>query len=1024
MIINRRLLQIISVIVILTILFSGFPTRLASAQGKDGLKRQANAQTGKVSFIGPENGNVLPVSKVLGLSPSVRLQNPPMALAKRFGPEFGLENPERDLTELKTNHSEDGRITVYYQQNYQGIPVMGGELIVNTNANGDLYSMNGEVSPDLSLPVQPTINAEQARQTALQAAAKWYQKTSEDFLADGPELWIYDESLLRSSSRPVELVWRMEVTPKVTGIPVRELVLVNAQRGSISLHFNQVDMAWMVPENTKPVQPVKTVLSASLELRHDNITNSSIANPIATRVATIGYADTTLPLTLTPVISTYTSGGTSSLPGSFLCNQTDPNCSLGDSHAKAAHKYAIGTYNLYANQFGRDGIDNHGMTIVSSVHYCDPFFCPYPNAYWSGTQMVYGDEYGFPLADDVVAHELTHGVTQYESSLFYYYQSGAINESFSDLWGEYYDQTNGLGTDTATVKWQIGEDISGLGAIRNMSNPSDFGDPDRMSSPNYDESDEDNGGVHHNSGVNSKAVSLMVDGGSFNGKTVTALGWTKTAAIYYEVNTNLLFSGADYSDLYYALQQACVNLIGQKGITSGNCTEVKDALDAVEMNGQPAPNFNTEAPYCDGNQVITTTFSDDLESGTGNWTFANGTYPRWQIDSADGPYARSGIHSLFADDKPDVITDASARLKSFVVPSNAYLHFAQAYGFEAFSFADLFSYNFDGGVLEYSLNNGASWVDAGSLIDFHGYTGTLFTDGGNPLSGRSAFVGSSHGYISTRLNLASLAGKTVSFRWRMGLDESGNAWGWWLDNIKVYTCAVAAVLGRDTTGVFRPSNGLLYLKNSNTSGFADIAINYGVPGDYPVVGDWDGDGDATIGIYRNGSFYLRNDNSIGFADLVFPFGAPGDQPLAGDWNNDGVDTIGVYRNGTFYLRNSNSAGAPEMSFGLGNPGDVGIAGDWNGDGLDTTGVFRPSNGALYLKNTNATGFADIQINYGLPGDKPVTGDWNNDGIDTIGIYRNGTFYLRNSNTNGFADVVFSLGNPGDIPIAGNWDGQP
>ncbi len=229
---------------------------------------------------------------------------------------------------------------------------------------------------------------------------------------------------------------------------------------------------------------------------------------------------------------------------------------------------------------------------------------------------------------------------------------------------------------------------------------------------------------------------------------------------------------------------------------------------------------------------------------------------------------------------------------------------------------------------------------------------------------------------------------------------------------------------RDTLGVFRPSNGLLYLKNSNTTGFADVAINYGLPGDYPVVGDWDGNGTATIGIYRNGMFYLRNSNTIGYADLVFAFGDPGDQPIAGDWNGDGKDSIGVYRNGTFYLRNSNSAGAPQLSFSLGNPSDVGIAGDWNGDGKDTTGVFRPGNGALYLKNTNSTGFADIQINYGLPGDRPVTGDWNNDGKDTIGVYRNGTFYLRNENTIGFADLVFALGIPGDMPIAGNWDGIP
>jgi List-Bact-rpt repeat protein len=241
-----------------------------------------------------------------------------------------------------------------------------------------------------------------------------------------------------------------------------------------------------------------------------------------------------------------------------------------------------------------------------------------------------------------------------------------------------------------------------------------------------------------------------------------------------------------------------------------------------------------------------------------------------------------------------------------------------------------------------------------------------------------------------------------------------------------YLTTQTCPLDRDTTGVFRPSNGLLYLKNWNITGFADAALNYGVPGDYPVVGDWDGNGTVTIGIYRNGTFYLRNSNTIGFAEIVFPFGQLGDQPIAGDWDGDGDDTIGVFRpsTGQFLLRNSNDAGAADASFFLGNVGDVGVAGDWNGDGLDTTGVFRPSNGVIFLKNTNNTGFADIALNYGIPGDQPVMGDWNNDGIDTIGIYRNGTFYLRNSNTNGFAEIVFGLGNPGDKPLAGNWDALP
>ncbi len=231
---------------------------------------------------------------------------------------------------------------------------------------------------------------------------------------------------------------------------------------------------------------------------------------------------------------------------------------------------------------------------------------------------------------------------------------------------------------------------------------------------------------------------------------------------------------------------------------------------------------------------------------------------------------------------------------------------------------------------------------------------------------------------------------------------------------------------RDTTGVFRPSNGALYLKNSNTTGVADIQINYGIPGDQPVTGDWNGDGVDTIGVYRNGVFYLRNSNSIGNAEVYFAFGAPGDQPIAGDWDGNGTDTIGVYRssNFTFYLRNDNSNGSPDLSFSLGMPGDVGLAGDWNGDGKDTTGVFRPSNGVIFLKNFNTTGSADIAINYGIPGDKPVTGDWDNDGQDTIGVYRNGVFYLRNSNTVGTADLYFSLGIPGDLPIAGNWDGLP
>jgi bacillolysin len=764
---TRRFTQFIfSTIVILSMSLSVSQPQPASAQGGDGIQRQVNAETGRVSFIGPESGRVLSASRALGSL--ARPADPALALAKRFAPEFGLKNPERELTEMKANHPGDGRMSVRYQQNYEGIPVMGGELIVNTNENGDLYSMNGEVSPDLSLSTQPTIDSAQAKESALLAAAKWYQKSPEDFLVSEPELWIFDESLLRSSTRPVELVWRMEVTSVDNSLPLRELVLIDAQRGNISLHFNQVDTAWHS-------------LDSSLSIEQARASNKSDAN-------TAGFENSTL-LTFSPLVKTYTANNTSSLPGTLLCNQSQPNCTSGGNlHADAAHKYAIGTFNLYDTKHNRNSINANGMAIISTVNYCGDggFECPYANAFWSGTQMVYGDAYGFALADDVVGHELTHGVTQHESNLFYYYQSGAINESFSDVWGEYYDQTNGQGNDTSGVKWQMGEDVSGYGALRNMRDPTVFGNPDKMTSPYYYIDEGDNGGVHYNSGINNKAVFLMVDGGTFNGKTVSALGWDKTAAIYYEAQTNLLISGSDYSDLYYALQQACSNLIGQKGITAGNCAEIKDAIDAVEMNTQPTSDFNSDAPLCNTvGHVPFVTFADNIEAGASNWAFTSiPNELHWQVDSSYyGQYAQSGFHSLYADDFPDEPTDASARLVSFTVPSNAYLHFAHAYGFENF-----FSDYYDGGVLEYSTNGGSTWLDAGSLMEVNGYNGTIFTGSFNPLEGRSAFVGTSHGYISTRLNLASLAGQTVAFRWRMGLDAAIYAWGWWMDNIKVYRC--------------------------------------------------------------------------------------------------------------------------------------------------------------------------------------------------------------------------------------------
>jgi len=224
--------------------------------------------------------------------------------------------------------------------------------------------------------------------------------------------------------------------------------------------------------------------------------------------------------------------------------------------------------------------------------------------------------------------------------------------------------------------------------------------------------------------------------------------------------------------------------------------------------------------------------------------------------------------------------------------------------------------------------------------------------------------------------------------------------------------------GTTTIGVFR--NGVWYLRSSNTGGPADLAFNYGIPGDTPLVGDWDGNGIDTVGIYRNSAFYIRNSNTGGPADLAFNYGIPGDTPLVGDWDGNGIDTVGIYRNSAFYIRNSNTGGPADLAFNYGIPGDITLVGDWDGNGIDTVGIYR--NGAFYLRNSNTGGPADLAFNYGIPGDTPLVGDWDGDGVDTVGIYRNSAFYLRNSNTAGPADLSFNYGIPGDTPLIGDWTG--
>ncbi|MAU13365.1 MAG: hypothetical protein CL607_26335 [Anaerolineaceae bacterium] len=230
----------------------------------------------------------------------------------------------------------------------------------------------------------------------------------------------------------------------------------------------------------------------------------------------------------------------------------------------------------------------------------------------------------------------------------------------------------------------------------------------------------------------------------------------------------------------------------------------------------------------------------------------------------------------------------------------------------------------------------------------------------------------------------------------------------------------------DTIGIYRDSDFSWYLRNSNTSGFAQYVFNYGLPSDQSITGDWDGDGDDTVGIYRNGTFFLKNTNTTGVGDVTFAFGAPTDIPIAGDWNGDGIDTVGLYRpsSGSWFLIDANESRAPDYAFTYGLVNETPVTGDWNGDGNDTIGIFRASDSTWYLRNSNSAGFAESLIVFGNPAtDNAITGDWNGDCVDTIGLYRRAeaNWFLKNTNSTGIADVTFTYGLPNETPVSGDWD---
>jgi Zn-dependent metalloprotease len=692
-----------------------------------------------------------------------------------------------------------GGSVVRLEQTFDGVPVVGGEVVVDVDAEGRTRSAISETLPGAVPSTSPRLTREWAEAAIGRLIAKHAGRAVGDLAVATPTLALYDPAMLGAPAPPgvsgARLVWRSEVTGR-SDLGLRRLVLLDAQNGKTALHLDLINRAGN------------------------------------RQVCDAGGLDRYVPC----------------LAANYVAN---PGSSPVDDVRKA-YDYAGQTYDFYRDVLGRNSIDGAGMTILSTVDYCPTGeTCPYPNAFWNGTQMVYGATYA--AADDVVAHELTHGVTEKINGLFYYFQSGAINESLSDIFGEFVDLS--YGPDLPEDRWKMGEDLP-TGAIRDMQDPGLFGDPDSTDSPNWDANliteDEnfDSGGVHGNSGVGNKFAYLLTDGDTVDGVTVAGVGIAAAAKVIYRASQTMT-SATDYRGFAAALRTACTALQSDPDVDAGTCVSVNAAITAVKMDSVPTSVPVATPALCPAGSVSATRWADSMTNpSSGLWSAkrilkdkSGRSWPLWYYSDRDTIYGprtayRYGTEkppasaNLWGDD-PGVLpfaTDSRITMRTgFTVPTGtSYLRITHAFGFETSTVGIGQPKNFDGGVVEYSVDGGSTWKDAGPLMAGAGNNGYGFNtalarggtrivrDRGNPLAGRSAFTWQSQGYVTTRATLSSLAGKKVKFRFRIGADKSGGDYGWFIDRVSAYSCVPLLQLSSPRSVVTGPTS-LTWAPNDRSS---------------------------------------------------------------------------------------------------------------------------------------------------------------------------------------------------------------
>jgi thermolysin len=462
-------------------------------------------------------------------------------------------------------------------QHYKGVRVYGAD-VARQIADGQTASIFGVLYDGIDIDTAPALTAEEAKETIekLSGAALGHSRL--------PELVIL----------PMEEGFALAYRGRAFSARGLRLYFIDARTGALLLELNDLKTQTAVgrgrgvlgDEKKISVRPQSGTFQAWDELRPPDVRSYDMRGNLG---RTIDFLNGLIPLSVSDLA-------------------TDSDNDWTDAAVVDAHVHSGWTYDYYFKRHNRAGLDNRDIRILSLVHPVrrqDFFSQPdnvigtfYANAFYAGGGiLLYGEGFppgallpGFAIdflsgALDVVAHELSHGVTEFSSNLIYQDESGALNEAFSDIMGtsvEFFFQTPGSGLRQSD--YLIAEDVFRPGGIRSMSNPAAYGDPDHYS--RRFTGAEDNGGVHTNAGVGNHAFYLAIEGGTnrTSGLAVQGVGGgnrEQIEKVFYRAFTQMLPANANFSTARAATSQAARDLYG-----SGSAAEraVIQAWTAVGVN--------------------------------------------------------------------------------------------------------------------------------------------------------------------------------------------------------------------------------------------------------------------------------------------------------------------------------------------------------------------------------------------------------------------------------------------------------